>query len=328
MTTLLEVEDLTVQLPGPDGYTTVVDGISFSLEAGSVLGMAGESGSGKSMTGLALLQLLPPRARVTGRIVYEGRELVGIHRRSMQELRGTELAMVFQDPMSSLHPMLSIGKTLTGPLRRHFNLSPKEAWARAAEALETVRIPDPESAMRAYPHQFSGGMRQRIAIALALSCRPKLLIADEPTTALDVTVQAGVMSLLSSIQRETGMGVILITHDLGVMSSLADHLVVMYAGRVAESGSTSEVLQAPLHPYTVGLLGSLPQPDGERQVPLVPIPGSPPTADTIPSGCALHPRCPRAEASCSVDKPSLIDLGSRRVACPVVVRDGVGGLVR
>ena len=323
MTALLEVEDLTVQLPGPEGYTTVVDGIDFSVDVGSVLGMAGESGSGKSMTGLALLQLLPPRARLTGRIVYQGRELVGAPRRAMQELRGTELAMVFQDPMSSLHPMLSIGKTLTGPLRRHFSISAKEAWARAAEALETVRIPDPESAMRAYPHQFSGGMRQRIAIALALSCRPSLLIADEPTTALDVTVQAGVMSLLNQVQQETGMGVILITHDLGVMSSLADDLVVMYAGRVAESGPKREVLQAPLHPYTSGLLGSLPQPDGERQVPLVPIPGSPPTADTVPGGCALHPRCPRAEAECSVSRPELIDLGYRRVACPVVVRDEV-----
>ena len=318
MSALLEVENLTVRLPGPRGLITIVDGLSFEVPTGQVFGLAGESGSGKSMTGLALLRLLPPRAELTGRVVFNGQDLVTADQNTMGRIRGKEIAMVFQDPMTSLHPMLTIGKILTAPMRHHDGLSKSAAYQRAAELLDTVRIPDPEGSLRAYPHQFSGGMRQRIAIASALVCGPKLLIADEPTTALDVTVQAGILRLLDQLRQDFDMSVLLITHDLGVMSSLASELTVMYAGRIAESGPTSQLLTQPMHPYTVGLIGSLPQPEAEHDAPMHPIPGSPPSAEDLPSGCALHPRCPVAVPSCALEVPTLEIVNDRRVACPIV----------
>jgi oligopeptide transport system ATP-binding protein len=322
VTALLEVEGLTIKLPSPDGPVTIVEDLDFVVSEGEVFGIAGESGSGKTMTALALLRLLPPRADLSGRIAFRGRDLVRVDRGGLRSIRGGQVSMVFQDPMTSLHPMLTIGRTLTDVYRTHFGVGKKQARDRAVEMLEAVRIPDPHGALASFPHQFSGGMRQRIAIAAALICGPELLIADEPTTALDVTVQAGVITLLQRLRHESGMSVILITHDLGVMSTAADVLTVMYAGRIVESGTTQRVLQQPRHPYTTGLLRSLPHPERSDQS-LLPIPGSPPAPAARPPGCAFHPRCERAIESCRVDRPELVAVADGRVACPVVASPSV-----
>jgi oligopeptide transport system ATP-binding protein len=313
---LLRVEGLRIRLPTPAGPATVVDGIDYSVEPGEVFGIAGESGSGKTMSVLALMGLLPPGAAVEGRAVFEGRDLLRLPRGELRRICGRELAMVFQDPMTSLHPMLSIGTQLTEHVRRHLELGKKEAAARALELLREVRIPDPESAVHAFAHQFSGGMRQRIAIAIALACRPTLLVADEPTTALDVTVQAGIVRLLDRLRRETGLAIVLITHDLGVLSAIADRVAVFYAGRVVEAGARADVLGSPRHPYTRGLLDALPHPEAAA-TPLVAIQGAPPTPQRIPPGCAFHPRCPYAQASCREAIPPLVRVNGRSLACPV-----------
>jgi oligopeptide/dipeptide ABC transporter ATP-binding protein len=323
MTPVLEVDALTVRLPGPQGPITIIEDVSFAIEQGETFGVAGESGSGKTMTALAVLRLLPPRAQVTGRVIYKGKDLLTLDNKEMQSVRGREISVVFQDPMTSLHPMLAIGKVLTAQLRHHFKLSKKQARDRAVEILAEVRIPDPEGSLRSFPHQFSGGMRQRIAIASALICRPSLLIADEPTTALDVTVQAGVIDLIQRLQREARLSVLMITHDLGVMSVAADRVTVMYAGKVVESGVTKRVLQDPRHPYTRGLLAALPQPE-KSEAELTPIPGSPPLPSALPSGCSFHPRCSFAVDSCRTDVPDLVDLPDGRLACPVVLERLVG----
>lgn len=255
---LLEVADLRVLLPQRSGMLAAVDGVSFAVAPGEVLGIAGESGSGKTMTALALLGLLPHGARVSGSARFDGCELVGLGAAALRRLRGRELAMVFQDPMTSLHPMLTIETLLTEHVRQHLGLSRAAARTRALELLAQVRIPDPERALRAHPHEFSGGMRQRLAIAIALACKPKLLLADEPTTALDVTVQAGILRLLDQLRREVGLSIVLITHDLGVISAVADRVLVMRTGKVVESGSTPGVLTAPAHEYTRSLLEALP----------------------------------------------------------------------
>lgn len=314
---LLEVERLRVTLPTPSGPVTVVDGVDFAVREGEVFGLAGESGSGKTMSALAVLRVLPRRAVVEGRVIYRGRDLVPVDERALRSIRGREIAMIFQDPMTSLHPMLTVGRALSEHLRHHLKLSRAEAKRRSIELLAEVRIPDPEGSLTAYPHQFSGGMRQRIAIAVALICGPSLVIADEPTTALDVTVQAGIIRLLDRLRREAGLSVLLITHDLGVMSAIADVVSVMYAGRIVESGVTKEMMQAPRHPYTEGLLSALPHPETTVDRPLVAIPGGPPSPDAPPSGCRFHPRCPYAIETCRVQEPSLLSLGSRRLACPV-----------
>lgn len=251
---LLEVDGLRVRLRAGDRLVTIVDGVDFSVEAGEVFGIAGESGSGKTMSMLALLGLLPDGAVVDGAIRFSGRELLGLKREQLRALAGRELAMIFQDPLTSLHPMLTIGSQLTEHMRLHLGLGKAAAGRRAVELLDEVRIPDPTRALQAYPHQFSGGMRQRIAIAIALACGPKLLIADEPTTALDVTVQAGILRLLDRLRRENELSVILVTHDLGVMSAIADRVSIFYAGRVVEAGMREPVLQRPRHPYTRALL--------------------------------------------------------------------------
>jgi len=318
VTALLEVDDLRVRLAGPSGGITVVDGISFAVEKGEIFGVAGESGSGKTISTLALLNLLPRGAVVEGKALFDGTDLLQLGSRALRGLRGNRLSMVFQDPMTSLHPMLSIERQMTDHVRVHLGMKKKAARARAVELLDEVRIPDPERALTAYPHQFSGGMRQRIAIATALACHPSLLIADEPTTALDVTVQAGIIALLDRLRRDHGLAVILITHDLGVMSTVADRLTIFYAGRVVESGPTREVIQHSRHPYTRGLLGALPHPESIERRRLMPIPGSPATPQTRPSGCAFHPRCGHAVASCRVEVPPLAPLGHGRYsACPV-----------
>jgi oligopeptide/dipeptide ABC transporter ATP-binding protein len=318
MAPLLEVENMTIKLPSDDGPITIVDGIDFSVEPGEIFGVAGESGSGKTMTTLALLRLLPAGARVDGRAMFEGTNLLALRGRALREARGNKLSMVFQDPMTSLHPMLSIERQMTDHLKSHKGLRKKAARARAVELLDDVRIPDPERALASYPHQFSGGMRQRIAIAIALACQPSLLIADEPTTALDVTVQAGIIALLARLRREHGLAVILITHDLGVMSTIADRLTIFYAGRVVESGPMTDVIRDARHPYTRGLLAALPHPEADERRALVPIPGAPATPTRRPAGCAFNPRCGHATDECRVTVPELVEIGGgRRHACLV-----------
>ena len=318
MTPLLSVRGLRVGLPTASGLVTVVDGIDYDVEPGQVFGIAGESGSGKTISVLSLLGLLPDGAAVDGTAMFAGTDLLRLKRRAMRGVRGLQIAMVFQDPMTSLHPMMTVGRQLTEHVQYHLGLRSRDARARAVELLEEVRIPDAAGALNAYPHQFSGGMRQRIAIASALACHPRLLIADEPTTALDVTVQAGILRLLDRLRRQSRLSVILITHDLGVMSSIADWLTVMYAGRVVESGPTSEVLGAPRHPYTAGLLAALPHPEAADDGALVAISGVPPSPQGRPAGCAFHPRCSHAVRSCATDVPPLVAAGDdRRLACPV-----------
>jgi oligopeptide/dipeptide ABC transporter ATP-binding protein len=314
---LLEVEGLRVRLPTPAGLATVVDGVDYHVDPAQVFGVAGESGSGKTMSMLALLGLLPPGARVEGRASFGGRDLLRLRGRELRSVSGREIGMVFQDPMTSLHPMLSVGRQLTEHVRRHLGLGRDAAARRAVDLLEQVRIPDPSSALRAYPHQFSGGMRQRIAIAIALACRPRLLIADEPTTALDVTVQAGILRLLDSLRREFDLSVVLITHDLGVLSSLADRVSIFYAGRVVEAGPREELLRHPRHPYTRALLDALPHPEAPRDTPLIAIRGTPPSPQQIPSGCPYHPRCSYAIDACTTHDPPLAPVNGRRLACHV-----------
>ena len=317
MNTLLEVERLRVKLPTPTGFATVVDGVDYQVEQAQVFGVAGESGSGKTISMLALLGLLPPGSVVEGRASFGGKDLLRLRSAALRAVSGREIGMVFQDPLTSLHPMLSVGQQMTEHIRLHLGLSRGAATRRAQELLEDVRLPDPASALRAYPHQFSGGMRQRIAIAIALACGPRLLIADEPTTALDVTVQAGILRLLDRLRREHDLSVILITHDLSVMSSLADRVSIFYAGRVVESGSRSELLQHPRHPYTRALLDALPHPEAARDTPLVAIKGTPPTPQQTPPGCPYHPRCLYAVEVCTSDDPPLAALNGRRLACHV-----------
>jgi oligopeptide transport system ATP-binding protein len=294
----------------------VVDGIDYRVAPGEVFGIAGESGSGKTMSVLALMGLLPPGAAVEGRAAFESRDLLRLPRRELRRICGRQLAMVFQDPMTSLHPMLSVGTLLTEHVRRHLNVGRSDATDRARELLQEVRIPDPDAALHAFPHQFSGGMRQRIAIAIALACRPSLLIADEPTTALDVTVQAGIIRLLDRLRHESGLAIVLITHDLGVLSAIADQVAVFYAGRIVEVGGRADVISRPRHPYTRGLLDALPHPE-RAAAPLVAIDGAPPAPRRVPPGCAFHPRCPYAQASCEEAVPPLVPVNGRLLACPV-----------
>ena len=313
---LLEVTGLRVRLPSRSGaLLAAVDGVDLTVHAGEVLGVAGESGSGKTMTALATLGLLPHGARTDGSIRLAGRELLGLSDKELRGVRGREVAMVAQDPRTALHPMLSIERQLTEHLRHHHGVGRRAARDEAADLLDQVRIPDPRAALARYPHEFSGGMRQRIAIASALAARPALLIADEPTTALDVTVQAGILRLLDRLRRDRGLAVLIITHDLGVLSSIADRLVVMYAGRVVETGTTAEVLATARHPYTRGLLDALPEGGSSA---MRPIPGSPPALGAVPPGCPFHPRCSHREDSCAAAVPALLQIGpGRRSACPV-----------
>jgi oligopeptide transport system ATP-binding protein len=296
--TLLEVRDLKVQLQTKFGFATAVDRLSFNRAESEILGIAGESGSGKTMTALTLLGLLPQHAKVTGSIKFNGQELVGLSAKEWQKIRGQEIAMVFQDPMTSLHPMLSIKTQMTEHMTTHLGITESEAIITAQELLADVRIPDPKKALTSYAGQFSGGMRQRICIAMALACKPKLLLADEPSTALDVTVQAGILTLLNRLREEHQLSIIFITHDLGVLSSITDKLLVLYAGREVESGLTSTILQNPRHPYTQGLLDSLPQPNSEGKL-LNSISGFPPELGKQPIGCAFAERCRFAESKCS-----------------------------
>jgi oligopeptide/dipeptide ABC transporter ATP-binding protein len=313
---LLQVTDLRVTLPSRRGDLTAVESVDFTVNASEIVGIAGESGSGKTLSVLAMLGLLPGSGSATGRAFFQGRDLLAMERKQLQSVRGGDIGIVFQDPMNSLHPMLTIGRQLTEHQRVHRQISKKAALARAAELLDTVRIPNPAAALERHPHNFSGGMRQRIAIAMALACEPKLLIADEPTTALDVTVQAGILRLIDRLRREQQLAVIMITHDLGVLSAVADRLYVFYSGRVVESGRTGEVLSRPRHPYTRGLLDALPEGDDPSR-PLTPIPGAPPVLGAREPGCAFHPRCDFAVDDCRVRVPPLVQVApDRLLACP------------
>jgi peptide/nickel transport system ATP-binding protein len=290
---LLEVQDLRVHFRTQDGLVKAVDGVSYRLERGRTLGIVGESGSGKSVTSLAVMGLHHgSSAQISGHIRLDGEELVGAPPARVRELRGDKMAMIFQDPLSSLHPYFSIGSQIVEAYRVHHpDATKKQARQRAVDMLGRVGIPEPSARVDDYPHQFSGGMRQRVMIAMSLCNDPELLIADEPTTALDVTVQAQILDLIHDLQSEFGSAVVMITHDLGVVAELSDDILVMYAGRVAEYGSAADIFGQPGHPYTWGLLASMPRMDRERLTRLVPIPGTPPSLIRVPSGCPFHPRC-------------------------------------
>ena len=316
----LEVRDLRIHFPTDDGLVKSVDGVSFSLERGRTLGIGGESGTGKSVTRLGILGLHKGgRAVTTGEIWLDGEELVAAPAEQVRRLRGKKMAMIFQDPMSSLHPFYTIGAQIIEAYRVHNDVSKKIARAHAIDLLGRVGIPRPASRVDDHPHQFSGGMRQRAMIAMALSCNPELLIADEPTTALDVTVQAQILDLISDLQREFDSAVIVITHDLGVVAEVADDILVMYAGKPVELADTAELFARAEHPYTWGLLSSMPRLDRDRQDRLVPIPGSPPSLIDVPPGCAFSPRCAFAQLNagrCTTEVPALLpSLPGHLVAC-------------
>jgi peptide/nickel transport system ATP-binding protein len=316
----LTVRDLQVHFPTDDGLVRAVDGISFSVRRGQTLGIVGESGSGKSVSSLAVMGLhAGGPARITGEIWLDGEELVGAGTDRVRALRGEKMAMIFQDPLSAMHPLYTVGAQIIEAYRIHNKVSRAAARAHAVDLLDRVGIPEPASRVDDYPHQFSGGMRQRAMIAMALSCNPQLLIADEPTTALDVTVQAQILDLIRDLQAEFHTAVIIITHDLGVVAELADDVLVMYAGRPVEYGTVTSLFGAPQHPYTWGLLGSMPRLDRARSQRLLPIPGTPPSLITVPPGCPFHPRCAHTEhvgAACRDTVPALTEVApEHRIAC-------------
>jgi peptide/nickel transport system ATP-binding protein len=293
---LLDVRDLSVRFDTDDGAVYAVDKLSFSLDAGQVLGIVGESGCGKSVSVMSLLRLLPPTAHVTGRAEFDGVDLLAAPLPRVRRVRGREIAFVFQEPMTSLNPAFRVGNQIAEVLRRHLGLGRGEARRRSIELLDLVRIPAPDRRVDEYPHQLSGGMRQRVMIAMALACDPKILIADEPTTALDVTIQAGILDLLRDIRERRGTAIVLITHNLGVIADIADRVLVMYAGRKAEEAPVHELYAQPQHPYTIGLLGAVPRPGGAiAQGRLKEIPGRVPSLAELPTACAFAPRCPRAD---------------------------------
>jgi peptide/nickel transport system ATP-binding protein len=307
---LLDVRDLHVSFRTEDGTVRAVDGVSLRVNPGEVLGIVGESGSGKSVTMMSVMRLIiDPNARFEGEVLYKGRDLMQVSQTQMQDVRGSEIAMIFQDPMTSLNPVYRVGWQIEEQLHTHENLSKAEARARAVELLRAVGIPNPETRARDYPHQFSGGMRQRVMIAMALSCNPDLLIADEPTTALDVTIQAQILDLIKRLKREFNSAVILITHDVGVVADIADRVMVMYGGRVVEQGTKQEIFSNPQHPYTWGLLGSIPRLDRPRPERLTAIPGQPPSLLRLPPGCAFNPRCPHSFDRCTSEVPALTSSG-------------------
>jgi len=314
----LEVRDLRVRFPTDDGVVKAVDGLSFSLERGRRLGIVGESGSGKSVTSLSIMGLHKQGAAdISGEIWLGGHELVSSMPEEVRRLRGSTMAMIFQDPLSAMHPYYSVGAQIVEAYRLHNDVSKADAKKRAIDLLDRVGIPQARSRFDDYPHTFSGGMRQRAMIAMALSCNPDLLIADEPTTALDVTVQAQILDLIVDLQSEFDSAVVIITHDLGVVAELADDILVMYGGRAVEYGSALEVFTAPQHPYTWGLLGSMPRWDRERTDRLLPIKGNPPSLINIPSGCAFHPRCAYADRTggrSQTERPELRDGGAGHLA--------------
>ncbi|GAA5178382.1 ABC transporter ATP-binding protein [Rugosimonospora acidiphila] len=328
MTPILEVRDLSVEFHTRDGVARAVDRVGLRLEPGEVLAVLGESGSGKSVTAQAIMGVLhTPPARVTGgEILYQGRDLLRMSEPQRRRVRGREIGMIFQDALSALDPVFSVGFQLSEALRHGSGMSRSAARARTAELMDLVRIPDARRRLRDYPHQLSGGMRQRVMIALALAQNPKVLIADEPTTALDVTVRAQIMDLLGDLRRSLGMAMILITHDLGVVAGVADRIVIMYAGRTVEQADVYQLYEAPGHPYTRGLLGSVPR-LAARRGPLPAIEGAPPSPMRIPRGCAFHPRCPHATEVCRSTPPPRVPLGAGRYSDCHYAAQVAGGLI-
>ena len=312
---LLEVKNLRVEFPTRRGVLTAVDDISLHIDAGEVLGVVGESGAGKSMTGAAIIGLLEPPGRVAaGEILLEGRRIDNLPYEQMRRIRGREIGAIFQDPLTSLNPLYSVGQQLIETIQTHTDMNHSRAKDRAIELLNEVGIPAPDRRIEHYPHQFSGGMRQRVVIALALCVNPKLIIADEPTTALDVSIQAQIIALLKRLCREHGTAIMLVTHDMGVIAETADRVAVMYSGRIAEIGPVRQVIQNPKHPYTVGLMGSIPsieQGDGR----LTQIEGAMPRLTAIPKGCAFNPRCTKTMDRCFIERPDLVQVEQTRVSC-------------
>ncbi|MGW4164924.1 dipeptide ABC transporter ATP-binding protein [Streptomyces sp. NPDC004788] len=315
-TPVLSVRDLRISFPSEAGPVAAVRGVSFDVLPGRTLGIVGESGSGKSATAMGVMGLLPPTARVSGEVLLGGRDLVGLNDRQLSSVRGKDIGMVFQDPLSALTPIFSVGRLLSDALRVHQDLTKQAAWRRAVELLDLVGIPEPHRRARSFPHEFSGGMRQRVVIALAMANAPSVIVADEPTTALDVTVQAQILDVLRTAQAETGAGVVLITHDLGVVAGYADDVAVMYAGRIVERAGAAELFRRPTMPYTIGLLGAVPRPDAPKDRPLVPIAGEPPSLVGLPAGCPFADRCPVALDRCRTEEPAAAPVaGHGQVAC-------------
>ena len=316
MASLLSVENLQVQFQTKKGINTAVDGVSFSVEKGRILGIVGESGCGKSVTSMSILQLLGSNARISGgSIKLDGKELIGLPEKEMCRIRGNDIAMIFQDPMTALNPTLTIGTQLMEPIMLHQNCGKKEAWTRAVDVLKRVGIAAPEKRMKEYPHQLSGGMRQRVMIAMAVSCEPRLLIADEPTTALDVTIQAQILELMCELREKMGTAIMLITHDMGVVAETADDVLVLYAGKAVEYGSIEDIFERPKHPYTQGLLSAIPRITKERK-PLSTIEGMVPNPVERIKGCRFWPRCPKACDRCRKEEPPVFSVGEdRQVRC-------------
>jgi oligopeptide transport system ATP-binding protein len=315
---ILEVNDLQISFGTYAGEVQAVRGVSFDVRRGETLAIVGESGSGKTVTAKSLMRLLPEaNTRIkAGEAIFEGQDLLKLSEKQMQNVRGSKIAMVFQDPMTSLDPTMKIGKQIEESLKKHLGLSGRRATERAVELLTLVGIPNPEDRVRQYPHQFSGGMRQRVVIAIALACDPQILIADEPTTALDVTIQAQILDLLRELQEKIGTSIILITHDLGVVANIADRIAVMYAGKIVETGTLREVFYNPQMPYTWGLLASIPLPTADRSQELIPIPGSPPDMLDPPQGCPFTARCPYAMRICAEEMPGYTTFSSEhKAAC-------------
>ena len=316
---LLEVKDLRTSFFTDAGEVKAVNGISFTLDRGKVLGIVGESGSGKSVTAYSIMQILASTGKITGgSILYDGKELVGIGERGMKEIRGNKISIIFQDPMTSLNPTYTIGRQLMEAILLHTSRNKKQAYDRAVEMLRLVNVNEPEKRMKQYPYEFSGGMRQRVMIAMALACKPRLLLADEPTTALDVTIQGQILALLGDLSRERGMGLLLITHDLGVVAEMADEVGVMYAGRIVERAPVRALFAEPRHPYTWGLIRSAPTLDTPPSAKLDAIPGTVPSPGDLPQGCPFRPRCPEAHERCFKTPPVIESAGAdgaREVCC-------------
>jgi len=312
---LLQVKNLVVEFPSRHGTLRALDGISFDIAPGEILGVVGESGAGKSLTGAAIIGLLEPPGRVaSGQILLDGQRIDQLSADQMRHIRGRKIGAIFQDPLTSLNPLYTIGRQLTETILAHLPVSPKEARQRAIDLLKDTGISAAEERINHYPHQFSGGMRQRVVIALALAAEPQLIVADEPTTALDVSIQAQIISLLKKVCKDRGAAVMLITHDMGVIAETCDRVAVLYAGRVAEIGPVHHVINQPAHPYTAGLMASIPDMDGDRER-LNQIDGAMPRLNAIPSGCAFNPRCPKAFDRCRQETPELVQAGANRAAC-------------
>ena len=315
---LLEVDDLRMYFHTEDGVVHAVDGVSYTLDRGETLGVVGESGSGKSVTAMTIMGLIsmPPGKIHGGSVTYRGKSLLDMSEEEMQHIRGNDIAMIFQDPMTSLNPVYKIGKQVGEGLRLHRGYSKAEALKRATELLDLVGIPEPEKRVNEYPHQFSGGMRQRVMIAMALACDPDILIADEPTTALDVTIQAQIIELMQEMQEKNGNAIVMITHDLGVVADIADKIMVMYAGRPVEFGTADQIFYESRHPYTWGLIRSIPEQAIDEKKPLTPIQGNPPSLVNLPAGCSFAPRCPYATELCHKQRPERVELsGGHYAAC-------------